>query len=342
MTIDTKSVQSVKLLKRPAAAPRRSKRRGRAPTSIELLAACRECAQTFGGGKVRFEGVDGRDVYNTTAPFRFNDRVMIAGRVEPRQTEFARSVLFWRNVERGTWEPCPDVHAFAELQDPCVTVIHGELVLGGVRFPVRRPDGRKTCQMHFHRGTDVRQMRPFLVGPLSMKDIRLIGLPDGRVGVFSRPRGAVGGRGKIGFVVVDSLDDVTAEVIESAPMWLGQFAEGEWGGANEIHCLRNGLLGVLGHVAYFDAREHRHYFAMSFAVDPTTGAASPIKIIACRDQFPAGPSKRPDLVDVIFAGGIVRNWDGTATVFVGASDAETAWLNIVDPFLEYEAWSGIP
>ena len=83
-------------------------------------------------------------------------------------------------------------------------------------------------------------------------------------------------------------------------------------------------------------REHRHYYGMVFCVDGD-GVATPPRIIAQRSMFPAGPAKRDDLVDVIFSGGLVRNGDGTATLFAGISDVESAYIRIPDPFIEFEA-----
>jgi len=59
-------------------------------------------------------------------------------------------------------------------------------------------------------------------------------------------------------------------------------------------------------------------------------------------EIPEGHSlvsyaERPDLVDVIFSGGLLRHWDGTATLFAGISDAEAAFLHMPDPMLELEA-----
>lgn len=285
--------------------------------------------------KLRFLGVDGSDVYNTTAPFQHDGKLIIAGRVEPRETELA-TVVFFEQRPDGAWEPTAGAPRFQGLQDPCVAVIAGELVVGGVRSPVELADGRRSYRMEFYRGRTLGELRQFLVGPDGMKDIRLVELPDRRVGVFSRPQGAVGGRGKIGYRVVASLADLTADIIESAPLFPGQFLDEEWGGANEIHVLSNGKLGVLGHIACFDEREHRHYYGMVFCVD-THGVPSPLRMIAQRSMFPVGPSKRPDLADVIFSGGILRHGDGIATLFAGVSDAETASLRIPDPFAEFEA-----
>jgi hypothetical protein len=53
-------------------------------------------------------------------------------------------------------------------------------------------------------------------------------------------------------------------------------------------------------------------------------------------NFPAGATKRPDLVDVIFSGGLVRNGGGSATLYAGLRDAEAGWITIPAPFLRFE------
>jgi len=171
-----------------------------------------------------------------------------------------------------------------------------------------------------------------------MKDIRLVELADEQVGVLTRPQGAKGGRGKIGFLTAPSLEAITAEAIQAAPLFAGQCRDEEWLGANEVHRLENGMLGVLGHIAYFDEQEHRHYYAMVFCVDPRTGRATSPEIIASRSDFPDGPAKRPDLVDVMFSGGLVRHGNGTATLYAGLSDAEAGQVLLPDPFSKCEAW----
>ena len=125
-----------------------------------------------------------------------------------------------------------------------------------------------------------------------MKDIRLIELADERIGILTRPQGAKGGRGKIGFVIMSSLEAITAKAIQEAPLFESQCRDDEWVGANEAHLLQNGMLGVLGHIAYFDEQEHRHYYAMVFCVDPLSGRATKPEIIASRSDFPDGPANR--------------------------------------------------
>lgn len=306
------------------------------PGCRELLARlAAESAGPRAAGKIAFVGVGEHDVYNITAPFFFDGQTLIAGRVESRFTESSTLVLFRRGRD-GTWHPCPGAPVLPGLQDPCVTTINGELILGGVRFPVPLPDGRNGWRMEFYRGRRLSGLERFLTGPDHMKDIRLICLPDGRVAVFNRPQGEVGGRGKIGLTLARSLDELSAKVIVEAPLLEAQHPDSEWSGANEIHVLRDGRLGVLGHIACWDEQETRHYYPMVFAVHPDTRRASALRIIARRCDFPEGPAKRPDLADVLFSGGLLRHGNGTATLFAGLSDAEAGYLRMDDPMAPFE------
>jgi hypothetical protein len=287
------------------------------------------------GEVIRFEGVDGKDVYNITAPFVDRDERIIAGRVEDRDSEFSQVVFFRQDGE--VWVPRQDHPPYA-LQDPFITNIRGELVVGGVRViadPLH-PENIVAWVTEYYRGKDLSSLRFFLKGPYHMKDLRLFELASGEIGVLTRPQGYIGGRGKIGFFKVASYEEITNRKIIEAPLFTGQFIDEEWGGANEPHLLANGLVGVLGHIASFDEDGVRHYQAMTFAFHPDTWETTPMKIIAKRSNFPEGPAKRTDLSDVIFSGGLVRKVGGLAELYVGASDAEAYRIEIVDPFLEYE------
>lgn len=61
-----------------------------AKTTYQPTQSCAVLVQEFQargipicGEKLRFDGVNGRDVYNTTAPFKEGADLLIAGRVEP-------------------------------------------------------------------------------------------------------------------------------------------------------------------------------------------------------------------------------------------------------------------
>jgi hypothetical protein len=309
---------------------------GEKPRSCSELLAELQIPSLIETNNLEFEMIDGRDVYNITAPFKFNGKTLLIGRVEKRETEFSEIVIFEETV-RNRWACCFTHPEFQGLQDPCVTWAGDELILGGVRYPVPLGPAAFGCQMDFYRGTSLQSMRHFLSGPPGMKDIRFKQLPNGHVAIFSRPQGDIGGRGEIGFTIAPSWNAITADMIATAPLFERQMLKEEWGGVNEVHLLMNGQLGILGHIACYDAQNNRHYYPMAFTVDPRTRKPSPIRIIAQRSFFPNGASKRPDLVDVVFSGGIVRNRDGTASLFAGTSDAAAAVVKLPDPFLEFES-----
>jgi hypothetical protein len=309
-------------------------KKGKMKTCQELVNELQHKKRPEQAEKLVFKGVEGHDVYNITAPFLDSGEFVIAGRVERRDTEHSEVVFF---VERdGGWVRREDAPVF-ELQDPFYTIIHEELILGGVQiFPHPTIEHALGWRTVFYKGKTIAELTKFAKGPDGMKDIRLVELKDGSIGVLTRPQGEKGGRGKIGYVKISSLEELTTEVIESAPLLEGQFIEEEWGGANEAHLLSNGLVGVLGHIASFDEEENRHYYPMVFILNPDTGEYSDIQLIGTRSDFLEGEAKRPDLVDVVFSGGLVRKSDGTAHFYAGISDAEAQKVVTEDPFLQYE------
>jgi hypothetical protein len=310
-------------------------RKGTVKTCKQLLEEYTHKAQpAIDPVKILFSGVGEKDVYNITAPFEDEGELVIAGRVESRDSEHSEVYFFVE--EDGDWIPRKNAPVFT-LQDPFFTRIAGELILGGVQiFPHPTLEGQLGWRTVFYRGSSISGLREFAKGPDGMKDLRLVELKDGRIGVLTRPQGEKGGRGKIGWTVISSLDELAPDVVEEAPLFGGQFIDEEWGGANEPHLLDNGLVGVLGHIASFDQAGDRHYYPMVFALDAEAGTVSDIELIATRSDFLPGASKRPDLTDVVFSGGLVRKQDGTAVLYAGISDAEAQKITIPDPFLPYE------
>lgn len=306
-----------------------------AKSSVELLKEFQAIKDRSYGKKLIFSGVGTRDVYNISAPFLDNGELVIAGRVEDRDKESSEVMFFVQRKE--VWVPRNGAPVFA-LQDPFFTFIHGELVFGGVEVYFDSEDSHYVTSWRtvFYRGHTINDLVSFTRGPVTMKDIRLVELKSGRIGVFTRPMMVDGARALIGYVEIDTLEQLTEEVISGATLLRNQFLLEEWGGANEAHLLSNGLIGVLGHVARMEDNNIRHYYPMTFAYNPELHRYTDVKIIASRSMFPDGPAKRSDLEDVIFSGGIVRNNNGTASLYAGVSDAEAHVIVIPDPFLEYE------
>ncbi len=314
----------------------------------ELLKEFKQKEQPV-GEKLKFEGIESKDIYNTTAPFEYYEKRYLVGRVESPDKETDSQSIFFTEKD-GVWSPVEDIPAL-DLQDPFVTQINGEPILGGVEIYPREETSENTGKLGwvtvFYRGTDPAKIKEFVKGPEFMKDIRLIELPDGKIGVFTRPgsiqtRSKDGVGGMIGYTEINSFEDLTIENINKAEIIDGLIAENEWAGANELYLLENGCIGVLGHIARFNKKgdkEYKEYYVMTFEFDSQTKKVSNKKIIAIRDNFPDGRKKMHEkekgddfLSNIVYPGGMVIEPDGTAELYVGLSDAEAGKIPIEYPF----------
>ena len=306
-------------------------------TVKEKKDAFEQSKKVYGSALLRFSGVDGFDVYNCSLPFRGEDgKTYLYGRVE-KPDEWANStVVLFSKVGETEYARVPDSMVY-QLEDPFVQRIGGELILGGTHVRKSR-GGIASYYGYFYRGS-VERMTYFTTGPDFMKDIRLIGLPDGRVGVFSRPRHGVyegGAQSQIGFTVIDSVNELDAKVIEDAPYLKGVFGSGEWGGVNQAYLLESGKIGVIGHLSYDDrtpSGEHLQVYVNSaFLLDPDKGTVSEPRIIGTRSCYPACPPKVPRLADCVFTTGILPREDGRVDLYSGVGDNREGVAIIDNPF----------
>lgn len=296
------------------------------PVRVEQLRAERRAAGVglLAVHRLVFDGVGLCDVYNVSVPFEDPGRPgrrVIAGRVEERDSEMS-TVVFFTADERRVWRPVEGA-ARPALQDPFVFVFRGDTYVGGVEVAVPS-DGAEELRYRtlVLRCDDLATLVPVLSGPWGMKDLRFGELPDGRLVVVTRPQRGADGRGRVGVTVVDSLEVLTTADIDAAPRLEGLFDPEEWGGVNQVDVLPDGRLDVLGHVARFDAEGGRHYYPVTFEIDPVTLAWTPLRLLFERGDLPPGESKRDDLWDVIFPGGRETR-DGVTSIFCGVGDAET-------------------
>ncbi len=284
---------------------------------------------------LEFTGIGDRDVYNISHPFEIGGKTVIAGRVEKRNDWAKSNVVFFENFS-SSWKVVDNAPVL-KLEDAFATTLDDETILGGVEVYTENnsfnsPEiGYRTV---FYRGKDLHSLKKFACGPDRMKDIRLVPLSNGKIGVCTRPQGGEHGRGQIGSLEIHRVEEINEENILKAKVIDKLFALDQWGGANELHVLEDGRIGVLGHIAYEDENHYKHYYAMTFVYDPITHEASPIKILATRKNFPAGHAKMPQLEDVVFPGGLVRHKNGYATLYAGLSDAQAGYITLPDPFQE--------
>ncbi len=273
------------------------------------------------GKIINFEGVEGYDVYNPTAPFKTNGVEYMAARVEKRNIfwqDFGydpQIVFFTKNSH--SWVPAKNVPTIS-MEDPFKTFISGELIFGGVKV-YGEPRKRKFRTV-FLRGKCLKTLKEFSYGPEMMKDIRLVELIDGEIGVFTRPQGGEFGRGRIGFTIVKDLQGVNEKNIAQAKIIREKLPENQWEGVNGARLLENGSVDVLAHQARIEENGEKQYDATSFLFDPRKMEVKDFKVIATRDDFPPAPAKTPFLKKVVFPGEIdCRNflWAGIGDTSVG-------------------------
>lgn len=291
--------------------------------------------------KLKFLGVDGYDVYNCSQPFRWDGKNYIFGRIEHREEWMRSWVRLFEQTGQDEWSLVQDSMLY-QLEDPYISVIGDEVVFGGTH--VRVQQGRlDTYYGYFYRGKDINNLYYFTTGPDYMKDIRLVELENGKIGVFSRPRGKdilekYGSESMVGFTVIEKLEDLTNETVQNAKFIQGLFSKGQWGGCNQAFLLDSGKIGVLGHVSYKESEGKQSVYAnMSFVFDPTSAEVYNYQIIATRNSFPSGPAKKPNLEDCAFTSGMVTRDDGMVDLYSGIGDCEEGKVTIPYPFEGYGA-----
>ncbi len=301
-------------------------------------------APNYGGAKLKFSGVDSYTVYNPSIPFVFDGKRYMFGRVE-KINEYAASKICLFEDDGGVWKKCG---RFGELplEDPFITLIAGELVLGGV-FVEKENGCVKNYYCKFFRGGEPFALKLFARGPDNMKDIRLVELENGKIGCFSRPRNDTliaiyGSEAMIGYTEIDKLDLIEPSVIENARLIDGVFGPCEWGGPNQVYALDDGLVGIIGHQSANDGERARTlgydfavYVNTAFVFCPKKFSFIESKIIATRASYPAGAAKKKGLADCAFSAGAVAGEDGKVLLYSGLNDCEAGYVRIDDPFKEY-------
>ena len=290
-------------------------------------------------GLLTFRGIEKQDVYNCSAPFIHDGKEYIFGRVEMRADYANSTTWLFEKTGENEYSVVPGSVVYP-IEDPFVQIINGEIVLGGTH--VRKTKGRiDEYRVYFYRGTDPRMLSHFTCGPSMMKDVRLVGLENGAVGVFSRQRHSertarYNTSTVIGYAEIPSLDELDADVIDNAPIIENLFQKDEWGGCNQCHLLKDGRIGIIGHGSYgetdADGIEQLVYLNIAFIFDPKTFKATEIKIIGDKPSYPVVGSKKPNLKDCAFTSGIVMLADGKVKLYSGLGDIAEGVITIDAPF----------
>lgn len=318
------------------------------PVSVKEKAeafVCSAKSRKLRGEELEFDRAtapaDGAFYANPSAPFDYEGKKVLCIR-RCTSTETDDGCFFAYN-DGGIWKRLDGVDGFA-LQDPYISKINGEYIFGGVKGWKTDAD-KWTWLCEFYRGKSLSNMKHLLTGPTLMKDIRLVGLDGGKIGIFTRPQGILyrnksGHIADIGFYTEKDADNLDSYSMVKAPVISGLFKADEWGGVNQAYALKNGLIGCIGHIAYGDGpfREGLtiHYYAAAFAFDPIAKEFTDPEIIASSENFPDVKARAARNSDVVFSGGLDRKSNGKADLYCGAKDSAVAKIEIDDPLVAFE------
>ena len=277
-----------------------------------------------------------------------------------------RSVLY-EQVDEDRWVPAdyrrlglpPTSFVFEGLEDPFVCSVGTDLIVGGViidfstavavnePIPIAHASrfdyslATTTVTVQLRRGPTLADLAPFAT-IRGMREVRLLQLSDESVFVATRPHGGAAGLGTMGFTRIPTLDDLTQDIVDAAPLMPWVITPDVKTGPNDLHLVRGSTpaddqVGVLGHAAFRDTRFDLHYLATAFrvlnpfAVPAAAAQVSDPKVLACRHDWPLAGVKRPTLEDVVFPTSLVAS-DGQMVLQAGVSDAAIGELVIPAPF----------
>lgn len=273
--------------------------------------------------------------YNPSPTFTSGGHSYVAVRVDCG--EMTKSIIFEHTIKGLK----PFARTF-ELEDPYADNFGDELVFAGVQVDKsvsfdNQGQPISNWRTILYRGRTISELEPFFIGPEGMKDIVPFKRPDGKIGVYTRPRSpgneALGGDGQIGYREFESLDEIgnsdpSSLDIHNAPFLPNfRFPTGEWGGVNHVQVVKDGRYQnwnlPLIHRAHRDTT--RHYSAGALLHDPETGRVVDLGTLLKRSDLPAGPWKGQeesrDLEDVYFPGELIILKD-RLKIIGGAGDAE--------------------
>lgn len=244
-------------------------------------------------------------------------------------------------------EPHPEVAL--SLEDPFASNIGGQIVFGGVQVDKSYDSkGRVVSNWRtiLYKGTTIPELKPFFIGPEGMKDIRPVKRPDGKIGVYTRPRNPeseeLGGNGQIGYREFDSLDqlgnvDPSILNIQNTPLLSSfRFPRGQWGGVNHVQVLEHGK--YQGYNLLFMHRAYKnpalHYSAGVLLHDPKTERVVDLGTLIKRSDLPPTPWKEQNrgnfYQDVVFPGELIIEKD-RLRAFIGAGDAQVMEVEVAIP-----------
>lgn len=288
-----------------------------------------------------------RDTYNPSRAFKVDDKTVTAVRVESRGAENDSAVEFFELDEKGHGRLIENAPVLEGYQDPFYEdEIGGQKILGAVKIEEIEGELYYKTEL-FKFKNHLTELQKFADGPQMMKDIRLLELEQNCIGVFIRPQGDKYGRGQIGYFEIGNLDELQDDLLNwqgRAKIFDNLFAPDEWGGVNDLHLLKNGKVGLIGHIArlvHDDETDAKEYYATTAVFDPSSQEISNLEIIMAEEDLEEQlglkfSRKNPTLKSVLYPGGTLRHSDGTMEFYAGVGDTRAVEFRIQDPLTRHE------
>jgi len=325
-----------------------------APSYHELLLEFQNKQAPPQGKLLKINGIsEDKRAYNPTI-IQENGTNYLVARVESKTSDWVKpesydpTAIFFKKDSDGTWNPDPEIKPFYQTEDPFATWIEDQdgsplLIFGGVQIDRSTP--RLSYFTSFFKGKSIKTLerQPF-AKIAHMKDIRLVQRKSNKqIAVCARPLIYGDNTGRIGMFSINSIDELNTDKAFSSCIYVSQVAEDTWIGTNKLYLLSDSKtqkeeIGVLCHVAHLDQDKTQHYSSAVFKYDPDDPCEHDLprmrpKIIATRSNFEQGPSKTPQLQDVLFSAGLEHQQDGMVKLYAGLSDAAIGTIILPDPFL---------
>jgi hypothetical protein len=171
------------------------------------------------------------------------------------------------------------------------------------------------------------------------KDNRITPIDNGtRIAVVVRPQGGEAGRGKMGYMELDSLDDLCADTLRTVKIIEIPNADDTWLGPNELHNLdRKNQIGILAHGAFESGESTpniKTYFIFFAWLDRKNLKIVDIEPLALREDFPASNAKTLALCNVAFGTGLMIPSEPSkecVELYAGIGDSIQAFVPIHNP-----------
>ena len=296
--------------------------------------------------------------YNPAVIVQGNTKI-IAARVESLNSHWLDPELYDPHVIFFTQHdnvlvPIPDTPVFYRLEDPWATWLSGsngkpQLLFGGVKVDFNDKIPVITTQLYLAPSVQELDVDNPIAEIRHMKDVRVVQLQTGKIAVFTRPMVGKASPGRIGFTIVNNVQDIEKAVVY-AKLLKFNLDKNARIGANEAYIITKTestgivkeLVNVFCHVATTDPiKQERneifdfekgpiHYSGYQFELDPNNPYDEIITLnkIADRSDFPLNDkfSKGERYDDIIFPGGTGGSKE--TQYFAGVEDTRIGAIDI--------------